>query len=50
MQSHGRQFKEGVRRAVEALQGQLNVLTNNVGTEVTLDAKTVGKARVPHLH
>ena len=31
MQSHGRHFKEGVRRAVEALQGQLNMLTNSAG-------------------
>jgi len=49
MQSHGRHFQEGVRRAVEALQGHLNVLTDIVGREVTLDARTVGKARVPHL-
>ena len=45
MQSHGRHFKDGVKRAVEALQGQLDVLHNIVGTEITLDAKTVGKSR-----
>jgi len=48
MQSHGRHFQNGVKRAVAALRGHLTLLTDIVGTEVILDARTVGKARVPH--